>query len=250
VRFAWRDRAGKLLETIGQPLDTAGSIFSLSPDGSRVAYIFAGVGKSDIWVLELAHGLSTQITFNGGMRPRWSPDGKHLYYSNLSGIHRKAADGSGEEVLLMKDGPPTTVNSVSPDGKHLLLGNGDIMKLPLTGDRKPEAHLQGKKGEFGAAFSPDGRWVAYGSDESGRREIYLQGFPEHREVAGFAEEAAFPWRADGRGCTGRSGRDADGGERGVADSGVRPDSQSRCFDHPGGVFPSSSRQGTGGGFWF
>jgi eukaryotic-like serine/threonine-protein kinase len=80
VRFEWRDRAGKLLETIGQPLDAAGSIFSLSPDGSRVAYIFAGVGKSDIWVLELAHGLSTQITFNGGIRPRWSPDGKHLYY--------------------------------------------------------------------------------------------------------------------------------------------------------------------------
>ena len=63
------------------------------------------------------------------------------------------------------------VQSVSPDGKFLLYGNGDIMTLPLTGESKPEAYLQTKYTENFAAFSPDGRWVAYDSDESGRREI-------------------------------------------------------------------------------
>ncbi len=104
VRFGWRDRAGKLLETIGQPVE-ARFAFSLSPDGSRVAYTAGpGLGQSDIWVLELAGGRSTRVTFSQAAGPRWSPDGKQLYYSNPSGIHRKAADGSGEEELLMKGG--------------------------------------------------------------------------------------------------------------------------------------------------
>ena len=104
VRFGWRDRAGKLLETIGQPVE-AGSSFSLSPDGSRVAYAsLSGSGQSDIWVLELARGLSTRVTFSNANWPQWSPDGKQLYYSTPNGIHRKAADGSGEEELLLKGG--------------------------------------------------------------------------------------------------------------------------------------------------
>ena len=102
VRFGWRDRAGKLLETIGQPVEAKFS-FSLSPDGSRVAYAAGpGLGQTDIWVLELAGGLSTRVTFSNAAGPRWSPDGKHLYYNNPGGIYRKAADGSGEEELLMK----------------------------------------------------------------------------------------------------------------------------------------------------
>ena len=144
VRFGWRDRAGKLLETIGQPVEARFG-FSLSPDGSRVAYAAGpGLGQTDIWVLELAGGLSTQVTFSNATGPRWSPDGKHLYYSNPGGIHRKAADGSGEEELLMKGSRSDFVQSVSPDGKVLLYGNGDIMTLPLTGEGKPEAYLQTK----------------------------------------------------------------------------------------------------------
>ena len=71
----------------------------------------------------------------------------------------------------MKGGRYDRVQSVSPDGKVLLYGNGDIMTLPLTGEGKPEAYLQTKYLEYGATFSPDGRWVAYESDESGRSEI-------------------------------------------------------------------------------
>ncbi len=92
------------------------------------------------------------------------------------------------------------MQSVSPDGKVLLYGNGDIMTLPLTGEGKPEAYLQTKYEERNATFSPDGRWVAYDSDESGRSEIYVQGFPERRgKWLVSAEGGRTPaWRADGK----------------------------------------------------
>jgi hypothetical protein len=92
------------------------------------------------------------------------------------------------------------VNSVSPDGKYLLYGKVDIRTLPLTGERKAETYLQTKYEEHGATFSPDGHWVAYHSDESGRFEIWVQGFPERRgkwQVS--TEGGAFPaWRANGK----------------------------------------------------
>jgi Tol biopolymer transport system component len=200
VRFGWRDRAGKLLETIGQPVEGRYT-FRLSPDGNRVAYVSGPrFRQTDIWVLELAGGLSTQVTFSNATRPLWSPDGKHLYYLNPGGIHRKPADGSGGEELLMKGSLNDIVRCVSPDGKVLLYGNGDIMMLPLTGEGKPEAYLQTKYNEGFPAFSPDGRWVAYTSDESGRYEIYVQGFPERRGKWPVSAEGGLTpvWRADGK----------------------------------------------------
>ena len=100
----------------------------------------------------------------------------------------------------MKGGLGDFVQSVSPDGKFLLYGNGDIMTLPLTGEAKPEAYLQTKYFESNATFSPDGRWVAYSSDESGRSEIYVQGFPERRGKWPISAEGGLwpAWRADGK----------------------------------------------------
>ena len=189
--FGWRDRTGKRLETMGQPVEARGD-FSLSPDGSRVAYVATlGSGPGDVWVLELSSGLSTRITFSNGVFPRWSPDGKHPYYANPKGIHRKAADGSGEEELVMKGGQSDLVGSVSPDGKYLPYGLSDILALPLIGERKPEPYLQTKYTE---------RRAAYESDESGRQEIYVQGFPERRgKWLISAEGGRRPeWRADGK----------------------------------------------------
>ncbi len=200
VRFGWRDRAGKLLETIGQPVEAI-LRFSLSPDGSRVAYTAgSGLDQTDVWVLELTRGLSRRVTLSQAAWPRWSPDGKQLYYVNPVGIHRKAADGSGEEVLLMKGSRTDFVQSVSPDGKVLLYGIDDIRTLPLTGEDKPEAYLQTKSFESNATFSPDGRWVAYDSDKSGRSEIWVQGFPERwgEWPISTAGGRAPQWRADGK----------------------------------------------------
>ena len=100
----------------------------------------------------------------------------------------------------MKVGRTDFVQSVSPDGKVLLYGNSDIMMLPLTGEGKATAYLQTKYPEGLATFSPDGRWVAYQSSESGRSEIYVQGFPERRgRLLVSAEGGRYPaWRADGK----------------------------------------------------
>ena len=128
----------------------------------------------------------------------------YLYYGsgggfNAGGIGRKAADGSGEEELVWK-GAAGVVQSVSPDGKHLLFGWTDVLLLPLGGEKKAAPYVQTKFSEFGGPFSPDGRWVAYTSDESGRQEVYIQGFPERRgKWLVTAEGGLLPrWRADGK----------------------------------------------------
>jgi Tol biopolymer transport system component len=214
MSIAWRDRAGKLLETPGGQADwqllgprdglrpsDAGIGFEVSPDGGRLAYVTGDKPVQDaVWVLELASGRRTRIPLSTAAMPRWSSDGKHLYYTNPKGICRKGADGLGEEELVMKGSVADLVQSVSPDGKNLLYGNVDIMKLSLTGERKPEAYLQTKNRETGARFSPDGRWVAYDSDESGRHEIYVQGFPERRGKWPISGELGGnpQWRADGK----------------------------------------------------
>ena len=197
-RFAWRDRAGKLLETVGKPAEM-GSTFRLSPDGSRVAFS-VGTPQPDLWVLDLARDVSTRITFSNALGPVWSPDGKQIYYRNETGIHRKAADGSGEEELVRKGYVQNTLQSISPDGKYLLIGDSDILSLPLAGEPKPEPYLQSTYQESDAAFSPDGRWVAYRSNESGKGEIYVQGFPERRgkwQVSSAGAGRPY-WRADGK----------------------------------------------------
>ncbi|MBY0504191.1 MAG: hypothetical protein K2X03_09785 [Bryobacteraceae bacterium] len=90
--------------------------------------------------------------------------------------------------------------SVSPDGKVLLFGLGDIFAFPLTGEREPTPYLQTPGAEDDAAFSPDGRWVAYRSEESGRPEIYVQGFPERRGewLVSSAGGRSPRWRSDGQ----------------------------------------------------
>ena len=205
-RFQWLDRTGKLLESVGQAVEIPYAEYRLSPDGSRVAFT-AGRSPIDIWVMPFASGIATRLTFTGGNRARWSPDGRHVYYTYGGSIYKRAADGSGGEELLAKG---DFVTSVSADGKHLLFGSTDIFMLPLEGEKKLAAYLQTKFREGGAVFSHDGRWVAYDSDESGRSEVYIQGFPERRgkwQVS--AEGGGAPqWRADGKELywTGNDGR--------------------------------------------
>lgn len=201
VRFVWRDRQGRHLETLGEPFVMQGEGHFLSPDGKRVAYTVPGKG-TNLWLTDLATGLSRQITFDGGASPRWHPDSKSLYYNKLAGIFRKSADGSGEEKLIHAAPASDFVTSVSPDGKALLFGLDDIFRLPLdgAGERKPQEYLKTKFVERWPQFSPDGRWVAYESNESGRIESYVQGSGQTRgkwlvSTGGGARPA---WRGDGR----------------------------------------------------
>ncbi len=181
------DRSGKVLGNIGDPWQFGN--LSLSPDGSRVA-TDVGSTETDVWVYEVARGVKSRITFGNAanLAPHWSPDGQTLVYASMylarrdatHRISRRPAMGGDEEVLYTSP-EETWVSDWSSDGKYLLLIRGnyiggnpcDIWALPLLGDRKPFPLLTSAFRENEARFSPDGKWVAYESDESGRMEIYV-----------------------------------------------------------------------------
>jgi serine/threonine-protein kinase len=163
----------------------------ISPDGRRVAFT-ARSANVDIWVYDMTSGTPTRLTFNPGEdeTPAWTPDGKRIVYAALRGTQRqilwKPADGAGsEEVLLDSDpGDHLHIGDVSPDGKLVLFSrpkqgqSTDIWMLPLIGDRKPQPLLASPANEDWPVLSPDGRWLAYVSNESGRDEVYVQPFPD------------------------------------------------------------------------
>jgi Tol biopolymer transport system component len=188
--LVWEDRKGQVKE-----LPAPARIYvspQISPDGQRVAVsIFSGgsLFRADIWLYEISHGTLTRLTFDEqSAEPVWSPDGKQIAFARMRGakpgILLKAADGSGTaETLVSGDNFIQTPTSWSLDGKFLTYWEvgaetgADIWILPLQGERKPWPFLQTKFNEGEAKFSPDGRWVAYSSDESGRPEVYVRPFP-------------------------------------------------------------------------
>jgi Tol biopolymer transport system component/tRNA A-37 threonylcarbamoyl transferase component Bud32 len=196
ARFTWRDRTGVASAPIGAP----GPItyhYEISPDGTRLAYTGGDqIGFSELSLMDLANGRSLRIPSSSAATPHWAPDGKHLYFTNREGIHRVAADGSGPLELVWKGERNDRMQSISPDGKFLLFGLREINLLPLSGERKPERWADGDS----AAISPDGRWVAYQSDESGRTEVYLQRLLERtgRQVVSSGGGREPEWRGDGR----------------------------------------------------
>jgi len=185
----WFDRNGKRLSVLG---DLAiYDIPQLSPDGKRLtaAIVDPQNGNQDLWLYELARGLRTRFTVDPAdeRSPAWSPDGSHIVFcSNRKGhfnLYQKAASGVGSEELLLESNLDKFATSWSPDGQFLLYdtvepkSKRDLWVLPLTGDRKPFQFLQTEFTEANGQFSPDGRWIAYSSDESGRNEIYVMPFP-------------------------------------------------------------------------
>lgn len=202
--LVWVDRQGRT-EPLGLPPAVFGP-FDLSPDGSKLAIpVFEGSGV-DIWLYDIARGTRTRFTSPAGSGlprlnnfPRWTPDGKHIAYSSLVSppddpdlrfhLFWKPADGSREAVQLTPDGAPERMVPVSfsPDGSVLALRANsadtasDLWLLPLEGVDPYEAKpgtplvwLQTRYAEFLPRFSPDGKWIAYTSDESGSYEIYVR----------------------------------------------------------------------------
>ena len=182
----WFDRQGKVLGTVGEPGDFAS--LSLSPDGkgAAVSRIDSGIA---LWLLDFSRGTSERFTFGSASAAVgiWSPDSSRIifsYYGNgVSDLYQKPASGARDEGLLLKSNENKIPTSWSRDGRFLLYtvedpktARGALWVLPLGGDKKPFPFLHtGFDSDYGR-FSPDGRWVAYQSDESGRNEIYVRTF--------------------------------------------------------------------------
>ena len=188
-RYSWYDRTGKeVAPALNEPLLARG--IRLSPDESRLAaaaFDLAG-GNTDIWIIDLKRGARSRLTFapNVESSPVWSPDGARVAYaSDRKGqpILVKSSSGTGGEEILFQSGDAKNPTSWSKDGRFLLFNRTltktrtDVWVLPLSGDRKPFPLVQSEFIDRNGQFSPDGRWVAHVSDESGRLEIYVVPFP-------------------------------------------------------------------------
>jgi len=188
--LVWRYRDGRV-EPV--PAQVAGyTTPRLSPDRKRIAVVIAGGTTHDIWTWDIERRTLTRLTFEGdNTSPIWSPDGRSVAFASvrnnaLTSTYLKAADGSGAEELLYAPKPEsdwglTSPSGWSPDGRFLLLeftnqNQSNILALGLE-DRKARILLESPAAEQGGVVSPDGRWLAYYSDESGRLEIYVRPFP-------------------------------------------------------------------------
>ena len=209
----WYDRSGKLLGTLGENDRYKG--VAISPNGSRVLADTISVKESKIKILD-ARGTRTLMTLNNsfGASPTWSTDGREIYFiSNANGpqdIYVRAADGSGEPMEVVKFDKKVLgalMLAVSPDGKFLAYSaivdtpkGTDIYTVALSGDRKPQPFVNTLANETAPAFSPDGKWLAYESNGSGRNEVYVTPFPgggAQYQVSTNGGERPL-WRHDGK----------------------------------------------------
>jgi serine/threonine-protein kinase len=191
-RLFWADASGRR-----EPILTAPSIYlspRLSPDGKRLAFSASVSGDFAIWVKDLERDTLSRLTFlEGSSRwPVWTPDGKHILFQHSGsarGLYWIRADGAGQPLRLTYGAGDEFPFSFSADGKRLALsrfgtaGSLDISTIRFEGDSDnpraaaPEPFLATPAGEMQPAFSPDGRWLAYTSTESGSAEVYVRPFP-------------------------------------------------------------------------
>ena len=189
----WLESSGKT-----QPLHSPAGVYfnpRFSPDGKRLAFVVATPQGSDIWVRELDRDTPRRLTFLPGqsVQPVWTPDGETIVFRFLNptapGMYMIRSDGSGEARRLTDGKLQETPYSFSPDGRRLAFqglstaGSFDIFTVALEGDSdhprlgKPDLFLGTTSAEVSPAFSPDGRWLAYSSNQSGMFETYVRPFP-------------------------------------------------------------------------
>ncbi|HVG73659.1 MAG TPA: protein kinase [Vicinamibacterales bacterium] len=223
-QLAWIGRDGKTQTTLAE-LGRYNQV-KLSPDATKVVTsrtVLETGANADLWITDLATETSTKLTFGGGanIQPVWSPDGRFVAWFGRRGedgvIYRKPADGSGGEDVLYRY--PKMTGSVqlsdwTPGQMLVYTRGGDVFALPVgptsSASREPIPVVQSPANEFGAAVSPDGRWIAYLSNESGPQELYVQPFVvESKSAAGTASRPKWlvsrggsagmaRWRSDSR----------------------------------------------------
>jgi Tol biopolymer transport system component len=209
----WLDRSGKEGDHVGEAAEYGD--FWPSPDGKRLVFSDqrvreAGPRKGDLWIRDLARGTTSRFTFDpaNDTTPVWSPDGRRIAFTSTrkgkGDLYVKDASGTGQESVLLESPEEKYASDWSRDGKTLIfasLGTSwDVWALPLEGERKPYPLTSTPYVEFAGRLSPDGRLLAYHSNESGRDEVYVQEFPQAKSkwqvsTGGGTRPA---WRSDGR----------------------------------------------------
>jgi Tol biopolymer transport system component len=213
ARLAWFDRGGRELGQVGPPGIYTGP--RLSPDGRKLAVsvIEQLAVPPDIWVFDTSLGTSVRSTEKPGpdLNPIFAPDGARIFFAGgrrggAWGIFEAPTSGTGDAKLLL-DSPQSSVpTDVSSDGRFLLYRElssdrrGDIKVLPLTGERRPFAFMASPFDEDSATISPDDRWVAFVSEETGRKEVYVATFPQPTRRHRISTEGGTQprWSRDGR----------------------------------------------------
>jgi Tol biopolymer transport system component len=211
-RLVWFDRSGRETGSLGSPVDQSNP--RISPDGKRVALniVDPQTSNMDIWIYELSGAVATRLTSDPSFDavPIWSPDGSQIVFSTSRearlNLYQMSSRGAGSEESILRSEDTKYSTDWSSDSRFILYlafnakTNFELWTLPTGGERKPIPFIKTTFGVTQGQFSPDGRWVAYSSNESGRWEIYVAPFPGpggnwRVSSAGGAEPR---WRRDGR----------------------------------------------------
>ena len=206
------DRSGRKINAL-EGLDNV-NVIRLAPDDRRfaMARISQENGNNDVWLSDVAGVIPTRFTFDPGndIFMVWSPNGNRLVWcSNRSGVfnlYEKEASGVGQDRLLLQSESPNFPTDWSHDGRYIIYRQSnlqtkhDIWAFPLFNERKPFPVLQTEANEAAATLSPDGRWLAYSSDETGRYEVYVQSFPGGGGIRQVSTAGGMGplWRGDGK----------------------------------------------------
>ncbi len=213
-QYRWMDRRGQPIKS----LDVAAGGYQhwLSPDEKR--FIAEGLvpqpGPPDLWLCDVSGGNPVRFTFHpeADFNPVWSPDGSRIVWASirdgLANLYQKAASGAGEDTLLWKSDNTKVPTDWSRDGRFIIYHDfdpktkRDVWVLPVTGsgEAKPFRALGTEANEMVGTLSPDGRWLAYASDASGRYEVYVQSFPGGVGMRQVSNGGGIGprWRRDGR----------------------------------------------------
>jgi serine/threonine protein kinase/WD40 repeat protein len=211
TQLTWFSRSGRPMGRVGGPGDGRPS---LSPDDKIIAVHrrYPQTGTGDIWLLDASRGIPSRFTFDqSDYLPLWSPDGSRLVFASdrngFGNLYEAPASGAGTAELILKTPELKLPQSWSPDGRYIVYGvidpktKADLWLFPLFADRKPFLFLQTQFNELQGQISPNGRWIAYASDESGAPEVYIRSFAERgqgkwRISAGGGAQPQ--WRRDGK----------------------------------------------------